>query len=158
MIWISSSLVHSSYWLVFSIPQPYHIFLTFSTPRELSQNLVVTPQWERHLRSILEAYSDAFDREDERDIGIWISGFFGSGKSLLMKVLGLLLEGGEIQGEVLHDLFLNRLSQASTERADITRFLAICQRKIATSLVGGNLHARQAKVTDPLSVITFKLF
>src|SRR6266568_8992604 len=36
MIWISSSLVHSSYWLVFSIPQPYHIFLTFSTPRELS--------------------------------------------------------------------------------------------------------------------------
>ncbi len=122
------------------------------------KNLVVTPQWERHLRSILEAYSDAFDREDEHDIGIWISGFFGSGKSLLMKVLGLLLEGGEIQGEVLHDLFLNRLSQASTERADITRFLAICQRKIATSLVGGNLHARQAKVTDPLSVITFKLF
>lgn len=122
------------------------------------KNLVVTPQWERHLRSILEAYSDAFDRVDERDIGIWISGFFGSGKSLLMKVLGLLLEGGEIQGEVLHDLFLNQLSQASTERADITRFLAICQRKIATSLVGGNLHARQAKVTDPLSVITFKLF
>jgi hypothetical protein len=34
------------------------------------KNLVVTPQWERHLRTILEAYSDAFDREDERDIGI----------------------------------------------------------------------------------------
>jgi len=122
------------------------------------KNLVVTPQWERHLKNILEAYAEAFDREDERDIGIWISGFFGSGKSLLMKVLGLLLEGGEIQGEVLHDIFLNQLPQASTERADITRALAVCQRKISTSLVGGNLHARQAKATDPLALITFKLF
>ncbi len=121
-------------------------------------NLVITPQWERHLRHILEEYTEAFERENERGIGIWISGFFGSGKSLLMKVLGLLLEGGEIQGQAVHQLFLGQLSPASTERSDITRFLAICQRKIATSLVGGNLHARQAKVTDPLSLITFKLF
>ncbi len=121
-------------------------------------NLVVTPQWERHLRHILEEYTDAFDRENERGIGIWISGFFGSGKSLLMKVLGLLLEGGELQGQLLHQLFLSRLSQASEERSDIERFLAICQRKIATSLVGGNLHARQVKATDPLPLIVFKLF
>ncbi|MFZ1596719.1 MAG: hypothetical protein WAW26_12755, partial [Anaerolineae bacterium] len=52
---------------------------------ELS-NLVVTPQWERYLRQVLDAYTDAADREDEQGIGIWISGFFGSGKSLLMKV------------------------------------------------------------------------
>lgn len=122
------------------------------------KHLVVTPQWERHLKNILEAYADAFDREDERDIGIWISGFFGSGKSLLMKVLGLLLEGGELQGEDLHDIFLKQLPQASTERADITHFLALCQSKIATSLIGGNLHARQARATDPLALITFKLF
>lgn len=121
-------------------------------------NLVITPQWERHLRHILEEYTETFELENERGIGIWISGFFGSGKSLLMKVLGLLLEGGEIQGQVVHQLFLGQLSPASTERSDITRSLAICQRKIATSLVGGNLHARQAKVTDPLSLITFKLF
>ena len=122
------------------------------------KNLVVTPQWERYLKNMLEAYADAFDRENERDIGIWISGFFGSGKSLLMKVLGLLLEGGKIHGEDLHDIFLNQLPQVSTERTDITRALAVCQRKISTSLVGGNLHARQAKATDPLALITFKLF
>ena len=39
------------------------------------KNLVVTPQWEKYLHHILEAYSDAFDREDEQGIGIWISGF-----------------------------------------------------------------------------------
>ncbi len=122
------------------------------------QNLVVTPQWERYLRNVLEEYTDAFDRDNERDIGIWISGFFGSGKSLLMKVLGLLLEGGELQGQSIHQLFLSRLEASSSERADIERFLAICQRKIATSLVGGNLHARQARRTDPLPLIVFKLF
>jgi hypothetical protein len=122
------------------------------------KNLIITPQWERYLRNILEEYTEAFDRDNERDIGIWISGFFGSGKSLLMKVLGLLLEGGELQGQTVHELFLSRLEASSTERADLERFLAICQRKITTWLVGGNLHARQARRTDPLALIIFKLF
>ena len=37
-------------------------------------NLVVTPQWERHLHRVLDAYVDAADRENEQGIGIWISG------------------------------------------------------------------------------------
>jgi hypothetical protein len=45
------------------------------------QNLVITPQWERYLHQILQEYTEAFDNEEERGIGIWISGFFGSGKS-----------------------------------------------------------------------------
>ncbi len=121
-------------------------------------SLVLTPQWERYLRQTLEEYTEAFDQEDERGIGIWISGFFGSGKSLLMKILGLLLEAGEIQGQPVHDLFLNRFSPNSTEVADIKRYLALCQRKIATTLVGGNLHARQVQIDDPLALIVFKLF
>src|ERR1035437_9284723 len=62
-------------------------------------SLVVTEQWERFLHRVLDAYTDAADREDEEGIGIWISGFFGSGKSLLMKTLGVLLTGGEVKGQ-----------------------------------------------------------
>src|SRR5947209_1981888 len=69
------------------------------------QNLVVTPQWERYLHQILHEYTDAFDNEEVQDTGIWISGFFGSGKSLLMKVLGILLEGSELEGQSAHDIF-----------------------------------------------------
>jgi predicted ATPase len=61
-------------------------------------SLVVTPQWEQFLRRALDAYTDAADRDDEEGIGIWISGFFGSGKSLLMKIFGTLLVGGDIGG------------------------------------------------------------
>ena len=31
------------------------------------RNLVVTPQWERYLRSFLDTFSDAADRADEQD-------------------------------------------------------------------------------------------
>ncbi len=122
------------------------------------QSLVVTPQWEKYLHRMLEAYTDAFDSVDEQGIGIWISGFFGSGKSLLMKVLGMLLEGGELLGQSVHEVFLSRLPANSADRADLQRFLAICQRKLATSVIGGNLHAQLASSNDPLALVIFKLF
>lgn len=122
------------------------------------QHLVITPQWETYLHRLLEAYTDAFDRDDEQGIGIWISGFFGSGKSLLMKVLGILLEGGDLLGQSVHRLFLSRLPGHSRDRSDLERFLAICQRKLATSVIGGNLHAQLSSSNDPLALVVFKLF
>src|SRR5262245_56445609 len=124
---------------------------------ELS-NLVVTPQWERHLRGILDIYAEAADREDEQGIGIWVSGFFGSGKSLLVKVLGTLLEGQDLEGQSVHELFLTRLPANSPDRVAIGRYLTIIKRKMTTTVVGGNLHAMQANRDDPLALIAFKLF
>src|SRR6266700_2275158 len=116
-------------------------------------NLVITPQWERYLHQILQEYTDALENEEEQGIGIWINGFFGSGKSLLMKVLGILLEGGELLGQPVHQVFLDRLPSTSAERMDIERFLAICQRKLSTSIIGGNLHAQLASGNDPLALV-----
>ena len=76
-------------------------------------NLVVTPQWERYLHQVLDAYTDAADRDDEQGIGIWISGFFGSGKSLLMKMLGVLMEGETLESQPAGELFLSRLPATS---------------------------------------------
>ncbi len=121
-------------------------------------SLVVTPQWERFLRQALDAYTDAATRDDEDGIGIWISGFFGSGKSLLMKVLGVLLEGGVVDGLGVRRRFLARVPAASPDRADLERYLDVCERKIATTIVGGNLHAEQATGGDTLALIAFKLF
>ncbi len=122
------------------------------------QNLVITPQWERYLHQMLQEYTEAFENEEEQGIGIWINGFFGSGKSLLMKVLGVLLEGGELEGQSVHEIFLNRLPPDSLERSDIHRFLALCQRRMTCSTIGGNVHAQLAENGDTLTLIAFRLF
>src|ERR1019366_5005111 len=122
------------------------------------QNLVVTPQWERHLHQILLEYTNAFDNEEEQDIGIWISGFFGSGKSLLMKMLGLLLTGGELEGQSVHSIFLSRLPRESRELSDLRRLLALCRLRISCSAIGGNIHSQLADTNDTLTLLTFRLF
>lgn len=121
-------------------------------------NLVVTPQWERYLRSILDDYAEAADRDDEQGIGIWVSGFFGSGKSLLVKVLGLLLADNDLDGQSTHDLFLGRVPATSPDRSTLQRYLTIIKRKMTTTAIGGNLHAMQANQGDSLALIAFKLF
>ena len=107
---------------------------------------------------MLDAYADAAVREDEQGIGIWISGFFGSGKSLLMKVLGVLLEADQLGDRPAHEIFLNRLPATSPDRPDLDRFLRTCANRISTTAVGGNLHSMLADPSDSLALLTFKLF
>lgn len=59
---------------------------------------VVTRELDQHLRKFFSAYLDAIDRPNDVDvsgkIGVWVSGFFGSGKSHFIKVLSYLLRNG----------------------------------------------------------------
>ncbi|MDP9312053.1 MAG: BREX system P-loop protein BrxC, partial [Chloroflexota bacterium] len=122
------------------------------------RNLIVTSQWEQYLRQLLDAWANASERADNIDPGIWISGFFGSGKSLLLKVLGVILEGGMLGGESVHGVFLDRLAPNSPDRSEIKRLLTAIDRRVTTSFVGGNLHALQSTSADSLALIAFKLF
>ena len=56
---------------------------------------VVTKELDQHLRRFFSIYCEAMDKTGDPDvagrIGVWISGFFGSGKSHFIKVLSYLL-------------------------------------------------------------------
>ena len=70
------------------------------TERVLIQELdeyVVTKELKKHFITLFNNYSDAFDTKTN-DIGVWISGFFGSGKSHFLKILSYILENKEVQG------------------------------------------------------------
>ena len=58
---------------------------------------VITKELKKHFISFFNSYSDAFD-EPTVDIGVWISGFFGSGKSHFLKMLSYILENKEVKG------------------------------------------------------------
>ena len=58
---------------------------------------VITRELKKHFITFFNNYDDSFD-EDTADIGVWISGFFGSGKSHFLKILSYILENKEVQG------------------------------------------------------------
>ena len=58
---------------------------------------VITKELKKHFISFFDYYSDAFDKPTA-DIGVWISGFFGSGKSHFLKMLSYILENKSISG------------------------------------------------------------
>ena len=58
---------------------------------------VITKELKKHFITFFNYYSDAID-EPTVDTGVWISGFFGSGKSHFLKMLSYLLENKKIKG------------------------------------------------------------
>ena len=58
---------------------------------------VITKELKKHFIAFFDAYGESF-KQSTSDIGVWISGFFGSGKSHFLKMLSYLLENKEVQG------------------------------------------------------------
>ena len=65
---------------------------------------VITKELKKHFISFFNFYDDAFNTPTA-DIGVWISGFFGSGKSHLLKILSYLLENRPVGDTTTVELF-----------------------------------------------------
>lgn len=58
---------------------------------------VITKELKKHFISFFNYYGDSFETPTA-DMGVWISGFFGSGKSHFLKMLSYILENREVNG------------------------------------------------------------
>ncbi|MEG2013777.1 MAG: BREX system P-loop protein BrxC, partial [Anaerovoracaceae bacterium] len=65
---------------------------------------VVTKELAKHFRDFFESYKKSISGNTDK-MGVWISGFFGSGKSHFLKILSYLLENKEIGGKRAIDFF-----------------------------------------------------
>jgi hypothetical protein len=68
---------------------------------------VVTDAIRRHYMDIFDAYQQTPNKPHE-GIAIWVSGFFGSGKSSFAKMLGLSIENRLVDGEPAGERFAQR--------------------------------------------------
>lgn len=65
---------------------------------------VVTSELKKHYIQFFNEYSESFN-EPTDNVGVWITGFFGSGKSHFLKMLSYLLENKEVDGKKTVDYF-----------------------------------------------------
>ena len=102
---------------------------------------VVTKELLRHFDRFFSVYSDAIERPGEVDvsgtIGVWVSGFFGSGKSHFIKALSYLFSNNEVAAH-------------GKKRRAIEFF----EEKIDDALLFGTIKNAVAKETD---VILFNI-
>ncbi|MGT2469629.1 BREX system P-loop protein BrxC [Paraburkholderia terrae] len=92
---------------------------------ELSE-YVLTDEVAKRLEHFLDAYNDYHGAN-----GVWVSGFFGSGKSHLLKMLALLLENRRVDGGNALEIFLPKIPKDDELlRAALKKAVAIPSRSI----------------------------
>ncbi|MCI0601822.1 BREX system P-loop protein BrxC [bacterium] len=75
---------------------------------------VATDRIKDHYRHLLKEMADAPSHPTE-GIGVWVSGFFGSGKSSFIKNLGYVLANRQVKGRSVSDLFAKQLKDKRIE-------------------------------------------
>jgi hypothetical protein len=112
--------------------------------REIKQELgeyVVTDAIEDLLVDFLERYVETRTGQSDR-IGVWISGFFGSGKSHFAKILSYLLENRQIGNQTAVDLFKPRIVDTSRQ-SEIERLLHQAVNFIDSEVVAFQIKAEE---------------
>jgi hypothetical protein len=69
---------------------------------------IITSELRKHFSKFFDIYEKSIDTPTD-NIGVWISGFFGSGKSHFLKIMSYLLSNTEIAGKKAVDYFEDKL-------------------------------------------------
>lgn len=112
---------------------------------------VVTPMIEAYLDDMLEHYTDTFLNKTT-EIGIWISGYFGSGKSHFAKILSLLVGNPVLEGVPASQRFESRVPHDAPRRGSILRSLSRIGQ-CETSVLAFNLNTLADSRSRPLPAL-----
>ncbi|MBK8482433.1 MAG: hypothetical protein IPL40_14920 [Proteobacteria bacterium] len=122
------------------------------------REFVLTDWTEEKLKNVLDTFTESLDARRKRaqpmdDMGIWISGFFGSGKSHFAKLVGYLLQNQAVDAETAEsamDLFEKHLNDGRFAR-DIKRRLGEIRLAASVKTVAFEIKSKQT-LNNPNSV------
>ncbi len=95
------------------------------------EEYVVTRELQKHFAGFFASYKKGVNDYTDK-MGVWISGFFGSGKSHFLKILSYLLENKEVNGKKAIDYFIeNGVTGGNAKIADP---MVLADMKLAASI------------------------
>ncbi len=117
------------------------------------EEYVITKEVNKYLQRIIEGYKTAIEYSKNNKFypynGVWISGYFGSGKSHLLKVLSYILESKTINNISLKNIFLPKLKDEIL-KADFSKVLDIPSKSILFNI---DQQADAAKSKDEHAIL-----
>jgi len=120
---------------------------------------VVTDRLKGQYREVLEAIAAAPGDPTEK-VGVWISGFFGSGKSSFAKNLGYVLANRPVLGQPAGQLFVQQLKQQSPGDPLVERIadlIAFINSRFQAHVIMFDVQVDRAvrRVTEPIAEIMY---
>jgi len=127
------------------------------------REFVLTDWTEEWLKKLLDTFAESLDRRRKRaqpmdDMGVWVSGFFGSGKSHFAKVVGYVLQNESVGGtgdETAMALFERHLHDGR-HVGDIKRRLGEIRLGASVKTVAFEIKSKQT-LNNPNSVAEIML-
>ena len=100
------------------------------------EEYILTESIGDHFLTIYQAIAEA-KREPHEGIGIWVSGFFGSGKSSFAKILGYTVANRKVLGKRASDIIKEkaRFSLSSSLAEQLSNYLDFINQNIPTHVV-----------------------
>jgi len=113
---------------------------------------VITKEIAKKIRDFFAAYNDYAGAN-----GVWISGFFGSGKSHLLKILSYVIENKEFDGYKSGELFAEKVEEDEMLKADI---IASTKRPSESILFNIDQQAQITSKSDENAILSvfYKVF
>lgn len=137
---------------------------TESVYQELHE-YVVTQELDKHFRAFFDRYTEALSTPTDK-MGVWISGFFGSGKSHFLKILSYLLanraakggtENGAAEYKEALDFFDERKVADALLRASIQK-AAQAQTEVILFNIDSKADANSKREKDSIVKVFQKVF
>jgi hypothetical protein len=89
------------------------------------EEYVITNEIEKNINKFLSEYNNYNNKN-----GVWISGFFGSGKSHLLKMLSMMLENQQVEGQKAADIFIKKTEHDLFLKGEIEKAIKIPSKSI----------------------------
>jgi len=125
------------------------------TVRREIEEYVATERIKQDYERFLREYSDGLSNPDER-VGVWISGFFGSGKSSFAKNLGYVLENRTLQGVPASELFMQRLRDGNSARVrQLEETIRFINARIPTRVIMFDVRLIASQGSEPVHQLMY---